>query len=1271
MRKHIHPTALLLAACLNTNAAFGPQPLVFEENRGQTDRDVRYLARGRGYQIFLTPVKTVFALADGRRVEMAVRGADPAPLSAESPTAGHSHYFLGANPITGVPHFQRIVQRSLLPGVDAVFYGIDGKLEFDFHVAAGADPAIQLLFNTDVHVLPGGDLAIAGKSPLRLHKPVAYQNINGQRRPVAARYSAKGTAATIRAGTYDRRYPLIVDPVLSYSTLIGGTSNDIPRAMAVDAAGNAYITGETSSLAFPTQNPRQGVLGGATDVFVTKLNPQGTAIVYSTYLGGLASDAAFGIALDSSGAAYITGKTFSSNFPLQSPLYATGEVFVTKLAPAGNALAYSTRLPLTFPSSSNAIAIDTSGAAYIAGRASGGVPATNAHQPAKNGLADDAFLIKLTPGAAAISYATYFGGSATDGANGVAVDSLGNAWITGVTQSTNFPTLNPRQPTAGGLEDAFAAKFGPSGTLLFSTYLGGDQDDSGNAIAIDGANKAYIAGQTRSDNFPLRNAFQSTRNEHPEGFLTTYNTAGSDYGYSTYLGGGPATALTVNSAGSATIAGYIRPPSFIFFLGFFPINAIQQRHAPGFTDDAYAMQLNAAGAPTFATFLGGSSPDQANAVATGPNGEIYVAGTTESADFPRTPGVIRTSLAGAGDGFISKIDLNGIACQYTISPASATFPTTAAALTYSVTTTSNCPWTTTIPYWSSVTAGATSGIGSGTFTLNLNANPNTTPRISSVQLSAGPSATIYQHGSQGACTIKSITLGQTLTGALTTTGCRSPNRIGETYGTPRLTTGPAYGELYTFQGQAGQRFAIEMSGFDTYVSLLDATGQILGTNDDISDPSNRNSRLPVSGYLRLPYTGTYYIDATSYTSTQTGTYSLGLLTDQVTPPPPPPVTTGLRFVPVTPCRIADTRLATGPFGGPIIAAAQSRDFAIPSSACGIPATALAYSLNITAVPSGVLGFLTAWPAGQSRPLVSTLNSLDGTVVANAAIVPAGASGAISVYVTDSSHVILDINGYFAAPASAPSGLAFYPATPCRISDTRLPAGAFGGPALNGGETRDYTIPAAACGIPASAQAYSLNVTVVPPGPLGYLTAWPKGQNQPFVSTLNSFQGAVVANAAIVPAGSNGTISVFVTDRTDVILDVNGYFAPPGTANALLFYPATPCRVADTRLAPGPFGGPAMVANQVRDFAVPGAACAIPASARAYSLNTTVVPSGPLGYLTTWPAGQAQPFVSTLNSFLGKIVANAALVPAGSNGAISVFVTNPTEVILDINGYFAP
>jgi hypothetical protein len=369
----------------------------------------------------------------------------------------------------------------------------------------------------------------------------------------------------------------------------------------------------------------------------------------------------------------------------------------------------------------------------------------------------------------------------------------------------------------------------------------------------------------------------------------------------------------------------------------------------------------------------------------------------------------------------------------------------------------------------------------------------------------------------------------------------------------------------------------------------------------------------------------------------------------------------LRFVPITPCRITDTRTAAGPFGGPPVTGGTSRDFTVPNSACGVPSTAQAYALNVAVVPSGTLGYLTLWPAGQTRPLASTLNSLDGRIKSNAAIVPAGTGGAVSVFASDTTQVILDINGYF-VPATDPTGLAFYPITPCRIADTRNAAGQLGGPSLSGGQIRTFPILSSTCNLPATAQAYSLNFAAVPGGhPLGYVTAWPTGQAKPVVSSLNAPTGTVAANAAIVKAGTSGSIDVFASDTTNLVIDINGYFAPMATGG-LSLYGVTPCRVVDTRK---PAGSPAITSL---DVGVSASACGIPANAQAHVLSVTAVPPGSLGYLTLWPQGQARPGVSTLNALDASVTSNLAIVPTG-NGSISAFASDLTHLILDISGYF--
>ncbi|MGB8888903.1 MAG: YncE family protein [Candidatus Korobacteraceae bacterium] len=375
----------------------------------------------------------------------------------------------------------------------------------------------------------------------------------------------------------------------------------------------------------------------------------------------------------------------------------------------------------------------------------------------------------------------------------------------------------------------------------------------------------------------------------------------------------------------------------------------------------------------------------------------------------------------------------------------------------------------------------------------------------------------------------------------------------------------------------------------------------------------------------------------------------------------------LLFVPMTPCRVVDTRLANGPFGGPTIQIGTSRSFPFPTSTClhGMPAAAAAYSLNVTIVPHGVLGYLAVWPTGEDRSAISVTNSADGRFKANAAIVPAGFGGAISAFASNgTTDVVLDINGYFVPAASDPSALAFYPLKPCRIADTRGLTGPLGGPNLQLGKTRQFPIlSAVACNIPTSARAYSLNFTAVPRGgPLYTFSAWPAGQTQPTSSTLNAPTGTVTANAAIIPAGTSGEIAVEGTNDTDMVIDTNGYFAPVGSGG-LSLYPSAPCRALDTRKTIGIFSGQ-LVAN------IEGSPCGVPSAAQAFVLNATVVPNGPLWVLTLWPDGQLKPSTSTLNAYDGVVTSNMAIVPT-TNGLVDAFANGSAALVLDISSYFAP
>ncbi len=367
----------------------------------------------------------------------------------------------------------------------------------------------------------------------------------------------------------------------------------------------------------------------------------------------------------------------------------------------------------------------------------------------------------------------------------------------------------------------------------------------------------------------------------------------------------------------------------------------------------------------------------------------------------------------------------------------------------------------------------------------------------------------------------------------------------------------------------------------------------------------------------------------------------------------------LQFIPVTPCRIVDTRPQYGGKGP--IQGGTAQNFSIQGNQGGcsnIPATAAAYSLNVTVVPQGTLGYLTVWPSGQAQPNVSTLNSVDGRIKANAAIVGAGSGGQISVFATNTTNLVLDLDGYFEATPTNDPVLAFYPLAPCRVLDTRK------GQSLQGGQ--QYAFPVTGlCNVPSTATAYSLNFTAVPHQPLGYLTVWPAGQSKPVASILNAPTGTVTANAGIIPMGSvdGNNIDVFATNDTDLVIDVNGYFAPATSAvGGLSLFTLTPCRALDTRHSSGKFSGTLPVDAVV-------SSCGLPSTAQTVVVNATVVPPGLLGYLTMWANGQKQPNASTLNAVDGVVTSNMAVVPL-SNGYINAFASNQTQLIVDLFNYFA-
>ena len=568
--------------------AYGKLPLSFVENVGQADASVKFSARGQGYGLFLTPTEAVLALnkpsaKDGERavVRMKLLGANEAPkVSGREELASKNHYFIGSDRAkwrTDVPSYARVQYGDIYPGVDLVYYGNQRQLEYDFVVAPGSDPrAIALGFEgvDSLEVDAAGELVLhTAGGEVRQRKPFAYQETDGARREVAASYVLKGEReVAFELGQYDPARPLVIDPVLVYSTYLGGLNSDSGYGIAVDASGQAYVTGTTASDNFPVsasavqkkRAPYPGRAGALySDAFVTKLNGAGTAVVYSTYLGGgIAGEIGKGIAVDASGNAYVTGVTGGGNvlaaktndFPLvnafQTNFGGTDDVFVTKLNPTGSAILFSTYLGGNGSDSGEKIAVNATGDAYVTGSATpASFPTTAgafkssgcdgcASQPA------NAFVTKFdTTGT--VEWSTLVGaGYAYD----IAVDAGGNSYITGFSSfvigtptNTNSPfpvTPGAYQTTSGGL-DAFVTKLNPFGSaLVYSTYLGGGpQSDRGFGIAIDPDGNAYVTGQTQNAAFPVTpGAFDVSYNKLEDAFVVKLSADGSDLLYGTFLG---------------------------------------------------------------------------------------------------------------------------------------------------------------------------------------------------------------------------------------------------------------------------------------------------------------------------------------------------------------------------------------------------------------------------------------------------------------------------------------------------------------------------------------------------------------------------------------------------------------------------------------------------------------------------------------------------------------------------------------------------------------
>jgi len=722
---------------------YGKLPMAFEPNLGQANPEAKFLARGAGYELFLTPNESVFVLNTAEKksviatqksglrpgasihsaavLRMRLVGANKNPvLTAQNELPGKSNYLSGKNPENwhiNVPNYRSVREQRAFPGVDLVYYGTQGQLEYDLVIAPGTDPRVirfavdgasKLSVSSDGYLL----LGIAG-GEVRFHKPFAYQKDGSAKTVVAANYVLEGKdRVAFKLGNYDARRELVIDPILSYSTYLGGSNIDGANAIAVAPDHTAFIAGGTFSTDFPTAgtHPLQPNHGGpddfSKDAFVAKLSADGQTVLYATYLGGKNQDFANGIAVDNVGDAYVVGTTLSPDFPVTpgsmdvecggdgkcGASWNPGGLIVengliSKLNPAGSALIYSAFIGVYENVEALGVAVDADQNAYVTGHTSDNITPTvvitppnqppppfpisgNAFQPAFGGGTNDAFVMKVSATGLSILYSSYLGGSDEDSAHGIAVDALHNIYVTGLTYSVDLPLAGGLQASAGA-GDAFVSKISSTGSLVFSTYLGGTGLDQGNGIAVDSVGDTYVTGGTDSTGLSTSGVLQTTMAGQGDAFIAKYSTSlpAPALVYFTYLGGSKADSgagIAVDSSGNAYVAGSTVSTDFATTTDAF------QRTYGGGNADAFITKVDAAGATIlYSSFLGGTNTESGNAIAIdsdSPPG-AYVAGQTCSLDFPLSNPAHATP-GGNCDAFASKIGvLEGIA----ISPTGLTF----------------------------------------------------------------------------------------------------------------------------------------------------------------------------------------------------------------------------------------------------------------------------------------------------------------------------------------------------------------------------------------------------------------------------------------------------------------------------------------------------------------------------------------------------------------------------------------------------------------------
>ncbi len=645
-------------------------PLTFEANRGHEPPEVDFSARGDGYKLWLTRSEAVLAVRGATApviVRMGVAGvAATASARGDQRLPGVVNRVSGNDrrQWTSAPTFGAVRYQGVYPGIDLVYYGNQRQLEYDFVVAPGADPGqIALAFTgARPRLEADGSLVLAhAEGELRFAAPVLYQRFLGVRLPVAGAFTVDGDRVGFTVGAYDRHRALVIDPILTYSSFVGGTDNDRGDAITVDNQGNAYACGYAYSLTYPTVVPAQAANAGTQDVVVSKLNAAGTALLYSTYLGGTAYEDCTGIALAANDDVFITGRTNSTDFPVTAGAYDTvhngnGDGFVARIDALTGTVNWSTFIGGSSNDEPQDLAIDSQGRPVIVGKtqSSNHPTSAGAYDTTFNGGSWDAFVSRLSANGASLSYSTYLGSSGYDYGNGIAMAG-DEAYVTGYTSNGAFPTTAGAYDTTfnGGTGDVFVTRLNAGGTaLLASTFVGGSGTDSGEDLAIGSGGHVYVGGWTSSTNYPTTvGAADVTANGGSDAMVTKLNGTLASLTYSTYAGGASndyGRGIAVNSGGGAMLVGETSSS------GFPVVSATQAVYGGGIVD-VFVLRVHPTGSGfNFSTFLGGTGSEYGSAVAVDSIGDAYVTGVAYDNAFPTVVGSYDVSHNGSADLFVTK-----------------------------------------------------------------------------------------------------------------------------------------------------------------------------------------------------------------------------------------------------------------------------------------------------------------------------------------------------------------------------------------------------------------------------------------------------------------------------------------------------------------------------------------------------------------------------------------------------------------------------------------